>query len=64
MDKGVLRKWLQAGYMEKHVFHPTEEGTPQGGIATPPTILQTFFPRAGLYGMLIDPRLLLDSGVF
>lgn len=35
MDKGVLRKWLQAGDMEKHAFHPTEEGTPQGGIASP-----------------------------
>lgn len=35
MDKGVLRKWLQAGDMEKQAFHPTEEGTPQGGIASP-----------------------------
>ena len=35
MNKGVLRKWLKAGYMEKHAFHPTEEGTPQGGIASP-----------------------------
>jgi len=31
MDKGVLRKWLQAGYMEKQAFHPTEEGTPFWG---------------------------------
>lgn len=35
MDKTVLRKWLAAGYMEKHVFHETTEGTPQGGIASP-----------------------------
>jgi RNA-directed DNA polymerase len=35
MDKVVLRKWLKAGFMEKHAFHPTEEGTPQGGIASP-----------------------------
>ncbi|HKV95604.1 MAG TPA: group II intron reverse transcriptase/maturase [Candidatus Angelobacter sp.] len=35
MDKTVLRKWLAAGYMEKHVFHDTTEGTPQGGIASP-----------------------------
>ena len=35
MDQGVLRKWWQAGDMEKHGFHPTEEGTPQGGIASP-----------------------------
>jgi len=35
MDKAILRKWLKAGYMEKEVFHPTEAGTPQGGIASP-----------------------------
>lgn len=35
MEKAILRKWLKAGYMEKHVLHPTEEGTPQGGICSP-----------------------------
>lgn len=35
MDKAILSKWLKAGYMEKEVFHPTEAGTPQGGIASP-----------------------------
>jgi RNA-directed DNA polymerase len=35
MDKGVLRKWLKAGFIEKHVLHATEEGTPQGGICSP-----------------------------
>ena len=35
MDKPMLKKWLKAGYMEKHVLHPTEEGTPQGGIISP-----------------------------
>jgi len=35
MDKTVLRKWLDSGYMEKSVFHATTEGTPQGGIASP-----------------------------
>jgi RNA-directed DNA polymerase len=35
MDKGILRKWLKAGYLEKNVLHPTEEGTPQGGICSP-----------------------------
>ena len=38
MDKIILSKWLSAGYMEKNVFYPTEEGTPQGGIISP-TIL-------------------------
>ena len=35
MDKNILRKWLKSGYMEKSVFHDTDEGTPQGGIISP-----------------------------
>jgi RNA-directed DNA polymerase len=35
MEKGILRKWLKAGYMEKNLLYPTEEGTPQGGIISP-----------------------------
>lgn len=35
MNKTILRKWLKAGYIDKHVLQPTEEGTPQGGIASP-----------------------------
>ena len=35
MEKNILRRWLKAGYMEQHVLHPTEEGTPQGGIISP-----------------------------
>jgi RNA-directed DNA polymerase len=40
MDKPILRKWLKAGFMERHVLHATEEGTPQGGPLSPPTTLQ------------------------
>lgn len=40
MDKVILRKWLNAGYMESKAWFATQEGTPQGGIITPPTILQ------------------------
>jgi RNA-directed DNA polymerase len=35
MEKNILRRWLKAGYMEQHILHPTEEGTPQGGIISP-----------------------------
>jgi RNA-directed DNA polymerase len=35
MEKNILRQWLKAGYMEQHILHPTEEGTPQGGIISP-----------------------------
>ncbi len=34
-DKAILRKWLKAGYMEKNVFHATDEGSPQGGPISP-----------------------------
>jgi RNA-directed DNA polymerase len=37
MDTAILRKWLKAGFMDKSVIYPTDEGTPQGGIMTPPT---------------------------
>ena len=35
MDKTILRKWLKAGFMDKHVLHPTDEGAPQGGPLSP-----------------------------
>jgi len=35
MDKAVLGQWLKAGYVDKKVLYPTEQGTPQGGIASP-----------------------------
>jgi RNA-directed DNA polymerase len=35
METAMLRKWLKAGFMEKHVLFPTETGVPQGGIASP-----------------------------
>lgn len=43
-DGNILRlveKFLTAGVMENGVFKPTTVGTPQGGVVTPPTILQT-----------------------
>ena len=33
--QGKLRAWLKAGYLERGMFHPTAEGTPQGGIISP-----------------------------
>ena len=35
METAMLRKWLQAGFIEKHVLSPTETGVPQGGICSP-----------------------------
>jgi RNA-directed DNA polymerase len=33
--RNKLKSWLKSGYMEKGVFNPTENGTPQGGIISP-----------------------------
>jgi RNA-directed DNA polymerase len=34
-DKTILRKWLKAGFIDENTLHPTEAGTPQGGIISP-----------------------------
>ena len=41
MDKEILSKWLSAGYIDKGVFHQTELGTPQGGLASPTLLVLT-----------------------
>jgi RNA-directed DNA polymerase len=58
IDRVILQKWLKAGYMEKHVFHETTDGTPQGGIISPALancaldgleqVLRGKYPRARL----------------
>jgi RNA-directed DNA polymerase len=35
MAREVLRKWLEAGYMEDGKVYPTRTGAPQGGISRP-----------------------------
>jgi RNA-directed DNA polymerase len=31
----LIKQWLKAGYIEQEMFHATERGTPQGGVASP-----------------------------
>ena len=33
--KELIKQWLKAGYVEHGTFHATEQGTPQGGVASP-----------------------------
>src|SRR3989440_11819355 len=57
VEKSILKKWLKAGYIEKRVLKPTEEGTPQGGICSPvlanmtldglERLLAVHFPKKG-----------------
>ena len=35
MNRVVLKKWLKAGFVEKQLLFPTDEGTPQGAIISP-----------------------------
>ena len=35
MDRQLLGQWLKAGFLEKHAWFATTEGTPQGGIISP-----------------------------
>jgi RNA-directed DNA polymerase len=35
MDRQLLQRWLKAGFLEKHAWFATTEGTPQGGIISP-----------------------------
>lgn len=56
-DKTILRKWLQAGFIEQNTLHPTEAGTPQGGVISPvaanltldglEALLRERFPQVG-----------------
>jgi RNA-directed DNA polymerase len=60
MEKALLEKWLQAGFMEQGILFPTEAGTPQGGIGSPVLANMTLdgleqklrdaFPRTTLRG--------------
>jgi len=38
----LVERFLTSGVMEDGVFKPTTIGTPQGGVITPPTMLQNF----------------------
>ncbi len=35
MDRGILQKWLTAGFMDKKIFYATESGVCQGGTLSP-----------------------------
>ncbi|MGH2581482.1 MAG: group II intron reverse transcriptase/maturase [Anaerolineales bacterium] len=35
MDRTILRKWLEAGFIEQQVHYPATAGAPQGGVISP-----------------------------
>jgi RNA-directed DNA polymerase len=58
--KIIIQRWLTAGYLDKHVFHNTEKGTPQGGIISPllaNIALHGIEEEIGIkYRKIIDPK--------
>jgi hypothetical protein len=38
----TIRRCLKAGTVELGTWKPTPAGTPQGGLLTPPTMVQNF----------------------
>ena len=58
--RDVLWKFLRAGVMHRGQFEETLTGTPQGGIVTPPTKLQTFFFGVRIARVRIDPKYDVD----
>jgi hypothetical protein len=53
----LIHRFLKAGVLTlEGSVEPTAEGTPQGGVTTPPTILQTFFFRARIAWAWLDPE--------
>ncbi len=51
MDKGILKKWLKAGFVENGQLYPTTKGTPQGGVISPTIANMTL---DGLQGKLAE----------
>jgi RNA-directed DNA polymerase len=41
MDKAILKKWLEAGYIENKTFYSTEEGIYQGSTISPCLLVNT-----------------------
>jgi RNA-directed DNA polymerase len=64
MDKTIFRKWLKAGFVDKNALHPTETGTPQGGIVSPvaanltldglESLLRERFSKSGRHSALVN----------
>jgi RNA-directed DNA polymerase len=57
VDKMVLRKWLDAGFIDNRKYFPSVNGTPQGGVISPTLANITL---DGMYNALVEA---LDIGL-
>jgi len=70
LDKAILRKWLQAGFMDKHLLLPTETGVPhkhgQSILYTSAEIIDCIAPWNGRVMGLVErcARMLTTSCVY
>jgi RNA-directed DNA polymerase len=54
--RGMIRQWLKAGVVEQGRFHRTEEGTPQGGVASPLLLNVALHGMEKVAGVRYDPK--------
>jgi RNA-directed DNA polymerase len=56
MDRAILKKWLEAGIIERESFSLTTTGTPQGGIISPALMNLTLDGLESLLAERFPPR--------
>ncbi len=56
MDRAILKKWLEAGVIERESFSLTTTGTPQGGIISPVLMNLTLDGLESLLAKHFPPR--------
>jgi RNA-directed DNA polymerase len=56
MDRAILKKWLEAGFIERESFSLTTTGTPQGGIISPALMNLTLDGLESLLAKHFPPR--------
>jgi RNA-directed DNA polymerase len=56
MDRAILKKWLEAGIIERESFSLTTTGTPQGGIISPVLMNLTLDGLESLLAKRFPPR--------
>jgi RNA-directed DNA polymerase len=54
--RGMIRQWLKAGVVEQGRLYRTEEGTPQGGVASPLLLNVALHGMEKVAGVRYDPK--------
>lgn len=52
----LVKQWLKAGYVESDVLHPTDAGTPQGGVISPLLANIAFHGMEQAIGVKLDGK--------